>query len=79
MALRSTLRNLRCSKISIGRVSAEEHGGVIETREHHVSIRKGFCYEHQLSRLDAYLGGAALAHTGLSFVPSSPASSFFLL
>src|SRR5208282_5933043 len=25
------------------------------------------------------LGGAALAHTGLSFVPSSPASSSFLL
>jgi hypothetical protein len=25
------------------------------------------------------LGGAALAHTGLSFVPSGPASSSFLL
>ena len=32
------------------------------------------CYE-QLCRLDACLGGAALAHTGLSFVPSLP--SFF--
>jgi hypothetical protein len=37
------------------------------------------CYEHRLYRLDACLGGAALAHTGLSFVPSGPASSSFLL
>jgi hypothetical protein len=32
VALRPTLRNLRCSKISIGRVSAEEHGVVVEAR-----------------------------------------------
>jgi hypothetical protein len=33
------------------------------------------CYEHRLLGL----GGAALAHTGLSFVSSGPASSSFLL
>jgi hypothetical protein len=29
--------------------------------------------------LGIWLGGAALAHTGLSFVPSGPALSLFLL
>jgi hypothetical protein len=33
------------------------------------------CYEHGLLEL----GGAALAHTGLSFVPNGLASSSFLL
>jgi len=32
-------------------------------------------HEHRLPGL----GGAALARTGLSFVPNGPASSFFLL
>jgi hypothetical protein len=41
-ALHSTPRNFRCSKISIGRVSAEESGVVVEARGHHVPIRKGF-------------------------------------
>jgi hypothetical protein len=40
--LRSALRNLRCSKISIGRVSAEEPGVQSKLRGHHIPIRKGF-------------------------------------
>ena len=46
-ALHSTLRNFRCSKISIGRVSAEEPGVVVEAKGHHVPIRKGFRYPGQ--------------------------------
>jgi hypothetical protein len=38
-ALRSIFRNLRCSKISIGRVSAEEPGGVFEARTMSLSAR----------------------------------------
>src|SRR5437868_7742302 len=42
VALRSTLRNLRCSKISIGRLSAEEPGVLSKPGGYHVPIRKGF-------------------------------------
>jgi hypothetical protein len=45
--LRSTLKNLRCSKISIGRASAEEPRGVVEARGYHVPIRKGFGTQKQ--------------------------------
>jgi hypothetical protein len=42
MALRSTLRNLRCSKISMDRVSAEEPGVLSKPGGTMSPIRKGF-------------------------------------
>ena len=42
VVLRSTLRNLRCSKISIGRMFAEEPWVLSKLGGYYVLLRKGF-------------------------------------